>query len=520
MHSNSGLFQIAILLTSLTGCAAQERTVVFDPATAPNVDAGEYHVKGDLDLRVELKNANPICASYALSLNTEKYSPQPAIAAIAPGVPQGGSGLTPPPENLCEDKKGTELASCAAVGAAAAAKYLQGVQKELQGWQHDLDDVWLQCDAPTALKAGQPNAKKDDDKKGTFEKQALEIQNLAGKVRDVGLDDAVSAAASAALTAFGAARALRAEQAELAGKIVVAKNAVQRAKDALDAAVAAKKKQADVDPLKAAHKGEQEKLDALQASADQLEKQITTLSEWSAELNKMHSATRETTAKLRSDVVAALALIPPSIGGTAAQSLLAKRHFEPSQLVTIEVTETRRAGGKLIEKGADRSLGKVQLAVVRPILVDVGVGPAVTFESERAYGIGANQTIAVTSETPNLDGIVTLSAYWQPRYLDNKFFAPLQLVPRPMIGLSMRQPFTSLYFGAQLDPIQFLDISFGGRFYTTTELVGKAVGDPADQDAEGKPVAPLTQSKTNLAFFMSISASTDLFASWIKALAK
>jgi hypothetical protein len=97
MHSNTTFVQFATLLAGLTGCAAAEqRTIVFDPVTAPDINAGEHHVKGDLDLRVELKNANPICAQYSISLKTEKYTPLPAIPAIAPGAPQGEvKGLRP-----------------------------------------------------------------------------------------------------------------------------------------------------------------------------------------------------------------------------------------------------------------------------------------------------------------------------------------------------------------------------------------------------------------------------------------
>jgi hypothetical protein len=89
-----------------------------------------------------------------------------------------------------------------------------------------------------------------------------------------------------------------------------------------------------------------------------------------------------------------------------------------------------------------------------------------------------------------------------------------------MLGRSMRQPFSSLYFGLQLDPIQFLDISIGGRVYSATELAGAKPGDSAPLDSSGKPFPPITATNEKVAWFVSISASTDLFSTWLKALAK
>jgi hypothetical protein len=55
-----------------------------------------------------------------------------------------------------------------------------------------------------------------------------------------------------------------------------------------------------------------------------------------------------------------------------------------------------------------------------------------------------------------------------------------------MVGMSLRQPLTSLYFGGQIDPIQFLDISLGERVYSANVLVDANVGDVASLDAAGK----------------------------------
>jgi hypothetical protein len=121
-----------------------------------------------------------------------------------------------------------------------------------------------------------------------------------------------------------------------------------------------------------------------------------------------------------------------------------------------------------------------------------------------------------------LDGTVTLSAYiWGPRYLDGEVFAWEQLLPRPMIGLSLTQPFSSLYLGAQFDPFpQFLDVSVGARVYSATELSGPAEGAPAQTDHDTNPVSPATRKVTSCAPFIALTASTDLFTGWLKSFAK
>jgi hypothetical protein len=86
------------------------------------------------------------------------------------------------------------------------------------------------------------------------------------------------------------------------------------------------------------------------------------------------------------------------------------------------------------------------------------------------------------------------------------------------LGLSMSQPLTSLCLGAQIDPFQFVDTTAGWRWFSETTLVSQKVGDPALLKPDKSPF-PLGKTKqTRGAFFMSVSASTDLFVGWLKKL--
>jgi hypothetical protein len=109
--------------------------------------------------------------------------------------------------------------------------------------------------------------------------------------------------------------------------------------------------------------------------------------------------------------------------------------------------------------------------------------------------------------------MVSFSAYlWGRRYLDDTVFDPKQLIPRPMVGLSMEQPFESVYAGLQIDPIQFIDISGGVRFMTTKKIVGQKF-DPENPTAAGEPQ---TLEEVTPLYFAAITFSTDLFWRWAK----
>jgi hypothetical protein len=484
------------------------RTVTFDPLSIKTSGPAEHFAEGQLDLTVALQNANPICASYQVKIGAQAYTPQPAISLTA-GAPQSLAVIAPPTLQTCTGQTGPQLATCAVQNAQKVAQAVVALQTKVQGWQGNLAQVWMQCDLANASTSA------------TLTAQVAALRNLAKTLGDSGLDKIVAAASEASLVAFDASRELRQEQSTTALQVVGAKSTAQIAKDKLDA-VGKKGKPADVDKARLEYVKAQKVADDLQGQSDQLDKLATATSDWADQVTKFQSAVKPMLDSLRSDVEAALSLVsisPPA--GAGATLLLTRQQFEPNQLVSVEVIETRRAAGKPVDKGGDRSLGSVSIAVLRPIWIDVSVGPAFTFQPIRGYGLDANNKIVQNEKSANIDGVVSLSGYvWGSRVLNGAPFRPGALLPRPMLGMSMRQPFSSLYFGAQFDPIQFLDISIGGRVYSATTLVGANVGDSAALDSSGKPISPTTASEAKVAGFVSISASTDLFSAWLKSLAK
>jgi hypothetical protein len=244
------------------------------------------------------------------------------------------------------------------------------------------------------------------------------------------------------------------------------------------------------------------------------------LSAASEAIIKLQGTVQTVTDAARTDVAAALALIGPK--APTVTSTLASQHVDVNQAINVEVTQTRLVNGKVPDKANAESLGVGNLYTLRPIWVDVGIGPSLTFRNTRAYGLDANHEVALTQDALNIDGVITFSVYWfEPRYLDGTTVAWKQLIPRPTLGASLTQPFSSLYLGLQVDPfLQFLDISFGWRVYSETQLLGPPEGSLANKDAMGNPVAPSTKMGLTAAPFLSVSASTDLFVTWLKSIVK
>jgi hypothetical protein len=84
-----------------------------------------------------------------------------------------------------------------------------------------------------------------------------------------------------------------------------------------------------------------------------------------------------------------------------------------------------------------------------------------------------------------------------------------------VIGLSMRRPLSAIFLGGQVDLWQFIDVSSGVYIYSRPELAsGYAVGDVA----YGTSVP--TQTVTRPVAFLSVSASVNLFASWLVSTVK
>jgi len=200
------------------------------------------------------------------------------------------------------------------------------------------------------------------------------------------------------------------------------------------------------------------------------------------------------------------------------------RTYEPGHRVVVKVRRTRLEKGK-VAPGAEAVVFSSQAyRTLAPILFDIGIGPSITFKNIEEYGLtqrvdgkqGQGPNVTRTRDDLNADVLVSMSMYvWGSRYLDDKLFRWQQLLPRPMVGISLGQPFQSIYLGGQIDPIQFLDISVGARAFSTEFLLAPDAGQPAYTDANGVAQEPATRKGVSTQMFVALTFSTDLVHRWI-----
>src|SRR5204862_8305593 len=109
-----------------------------------------------------------------------------------------------------------------------------------------------------------------------------------------------------------------------------------------------------------------------------------------------------------------------------------------------------------------------------------------------------------------LDAMLSLSVYlWQRRYFDSVVFDAMQLIPRPLIGMSVAHPLDVLYAGVAIDPIQFLDIAGGVRLADEQKLIGPQPLERALIDSKGSPQPPVTRNEFQASGFIAVTVSTN-----------
>jgi hypothetical protein len=153
---------------------------------------------------------------------------------------------------------------------------------------------------------------------------------------------------------------------------------------------------------------------------------------------------------------------------------------------------------------------------LEPIYFDIGIGPGIVVgRNTTAYDTVIRDgriQIARTEQKLIVDGVLSFSGYvWGTRYLDHRVFDLEFLYPRPMLGLSLTDPTTTLYAGLQIDPIQFVDISAGVRWGATRRLIGYR-GTAADPTL---PAEPVVEEQVEPSGFVAVTFSTDLVWRWI-----
>ncbi|MEB2312334.1 MAG: hypothetical protein OZ921_00730 [Sorangiineae bacterium] len=435
---------------------ARRRLVRFIDGAAPELVVGDDEpAAGALTIELRFENTNPLCYAYRTNLGASARAPAMPPRALAPlAAPPSGELAAP---SSLED---AETALDQAERNLAAA--LADAERRIA-----LDDVWRACDAGGDLAS---QSARVAAALAVSEQQA----GPGGEWR--------RAIAQAGAAADAAAQLARSSE----------RAAPPDSDDGADEGAAPSERRARGLPGKVARHAHAVDLRARRATGQLL--------------------------ALIAEVERAAALLRRAPGTVTAR-------LATGEQATVEVTRVALDRGRPAPATAERFTAG-PFRALRPIWLDVSVGPALTLRNWREYGVGVRPgrgddtalvpRVVRTRDELHLDGMVSLSMYvWGARTLDDTLFHWKQLLPRPMIGFSMRQPFTSIYLGGQLDPMKFVDLSAGVRFYEQERLMGPFVGNPTPLGPEGRPVDPVIRRETTSEVFVALTASTDLFARWI-----
>jgi hypothetical protein len=479
--------------------AAEKRVVTFRDGRSPKLEVqGSRFVRGAVDVELRLEGTNPFC--YRYTTNVRSGQAVGGAGAPLPALPSLREASAAPP----------------AAGVEEAAKALTTTSEALERTLRDarqaasFSDLWAACAAGGNFAAQQTRL--------ASASQALASGLGSGGSWRQSLLDA-NAAIDAALAAARASESDRVNDADLEAKRTAVADATKRVEEATARIDAAKK---------AVRKVTKEEDEALERAQAELERARTALTELERRRDQATGARdlAERAAKLsdrKDETVRALQGLIAEVGRAQAllgrSPLVFRAHYAAGTRAQIEVTRTPLVEGKVDPNAAPETFNAPTIHAENPIFLDVGVGPALTIGKNSqdydlvVHGNPGRLVVARTEQELIVDGMVSFSAYlWGDRYLDNRVFDVTQLIPRPMFGVSMRDPFSSIYVGGQIDPVQFIDFSGGVRFTTTKAFIGQKF-DPEHPNLPGEPA---TREKVTPLGFAAITFSTDLFWRWIK----
>jgi hypothetical protein len=500
-------FVSLVLLTLLASASAhaddaEPRVVTYVDGPTPRFEAsGGRYIRGPMQLELRFQNIKPLCYRY-----TSNIAPLGAGGPATSGLSAEGARVVSPvePASFAD-------AEAALTAVREADKALEQVGREVQA--QTLDAVWAAC-------ASEGNA---GEQLARVESAASVLRQKLGAAG--GWQQALAQAGAAARGALALAMPL-ADAAATADVDVQTKRTLleraererRRASEALEQASRYGKKP----PEEVARAAETAQADAAAAEAALLEAEKKSAQHRAA---PHLVASAERLARRRHRLAEAIQHLASDVG--RAQALLAsaptviRKQFPAGESVKVAVTRSALVRGNVVTGASTQTAVADEYETLAPIFWDVGVGPALTLgENTKNYertiveDDGSSRIAAARTEQELiLDGMVAFSAYpWGARYLDDTVFDPMQLIPRPMFGLSMDQPFSSIYAGLQIDPVQFVDISGGVRWLTTKKLIGqKVVAD----DLENPGPTQMKEEVTRL-YFVSLTFSTDLFWRWAK----
>jgi hypothetical protein len=478
--------------------ADERREVVFTDGASPRLIAsGDRYVGGSLELEIRFEKVNPLCYAYSTNVGSSRVAATDAvIPPRAPAISPLGS-----------------LAPAAFTDVEQAFAAVTAAQDDLDELLHaaefqvSLEAVWAACDGG-----------------GDFEAQRARVDSAAQIVAEK-LDAGGpwrERLVRAQATALGAARIAR--QAETEGPSESHEVDSRRA--------AALESERHEQSLRSANA----RPERLEEAARDLAAAQRTLRE--AELRvarRMRAADLGRSADRLGEQVQktvsrfdAIARGVNRARGLIAQSPTAiRRHFGSGETAAVVVERTRLERGEPLAGSPSQQFQVPAFETLSPVILDLSIGPALAIGSNtskyetvwsprNAEDNTSTWRVARTEQGLDADALISISAYiWKRRYFDDTVWSAWQLIPRPMIGISLRRPFDALYAGAQIDPIQYVNIGGGVRFATTEKLVGPQPLDRALIDTNGDPQPPVTRDEVTARGFITLTVSTNLIYRWL-----
>jgi len=486
------------LMALSSGAAADERrVVVFQDGAKPSFTIeGDRFARGPIDLEVRLAGTNPLCYRYRTKIDDKDVTPRPESGTIDK-VPSTSAPRSVAPRSFTTTTEAREALD-------TAAKNLETAIRDAKA-QLSLDAAWAACasgaNPSSRLQSASTALAKNGGATGAWSRAISEAE----------------ATAQGTLELVKTSAAQRAEQPqELGSRRRAVEQAAQNLQMARERLEEATKKQAKD---RADHESN------VQHATTELERARRELSEAEARgtelaglpaleadarrLLERSEAASQTLEKLSADVARANAL------QTTPTKISHRIPLGESVKVTVERKPIEHR--MQVEDAAAESFTSPAVESLQPIWVDVGFGPALTlgrnttdwevvYQENRLVGARSKQELI-------MDGLLSFSLYlYGPRYLDDTVFHPMQLIPRPMAGISLTQPMTSAYAGLQIDPLQFVDISGGIRWHT----IEKRIGWRNTDEELVQPEEIATKKEVTPSAFVAVTFSTDLFWRWIK----
>jgi hypothetical protein len=473
--------------------ADERRVVVFTDGAKPSFSVeGDRFARGPIELEVRLVGTNPVCYRYRTRIGDKDVTPR---GAPAPAIK---AGAAPAPVQPRSFGNATEAREALDTAAANLENAVRDAKRELA-----LDAMWAACEAGADAAPRLAGASAALQKNGAAWERAIA--------------DA-EATARGALELTKTAAQQRADQPlELGSR----RRAVEQASQNLDIA----KQRLEEAKAKRAKDVPDHESNVAQATTE-LERARRELAEAETRGSELASAPAlEADARRlleRSDAAsqtlsALFADVQVASSRTRAQPSSITHRVPQGQSVKVTVERRPIERRLAVADSAAESFSSPAVEALSPIYLDVGFGPGLTLGRNTAdYDliIRENRLVAARSEQELImDGLLSFSFYlWGPRYLDDKIFDPMQLIPRPMAAISLTEPTTSAYAGLQIDPFQFIDISGGVRWHTVDKRIGW-------RDTNGDVVRPddvAMKKEVDISPFVAVTFSTDLFWRWIK----